>query len=398
MPNPLHGINIVEQTTGTRPINLISTAVIGLLCTATAEAGEAADALDAAFPLDTPVRVTDIRKAIGQAGTGGTLKPSLEAIADQVSPELVVVRVAEGVAGEEGDPTAQEDQDAKLIGTVSADNVYTGMQAFLAAPGQLDVRPRILGAPGLDSKAVATALIPIAQQLRAMIYHQIVADDVAAAVTYVDDFGAREVMAIWPSFETARGFAGDTVAIALGLRAKIDQDIGWQKTLSNVAVNGVLSLDRDVSFDIMGGETDAKALNDANIVTLIRRDGYRFWGNRTLSAEPLFAFESAVRTAQVLKDTIADALFDWTIDRPLTKVLVKDILASINAAFRRMVRTEQLIGANAWYDPSENETADLANGQLVIDFDFTPAAPLEGLTINQRITDKYYAGFADLAS
>lgn len=390
MPD-LHGIKVNELTIGTRPINPASTAIIGLLCTATAAAGAATEALDAAFPLDTPVLVTDIRRAIGQAGTGGTLRTALNAIADQTSPVIIVVRVAEGEGAEPED--VAEDQEEKLIGTVTEDNVYTGMQAFLAVQAHLGIRPRILGAPGLDTQAVTAALVPIAQKLRAMIYSQCQGSDVAAAIAYAGEFSARELMLLWPGF--ASDFTGDTVARAMGLRAKIDQEIGWHKTISNVAVNGVIGLDRDISFDILGGDTDAKLLNQAKITTLVRHEGYRFWGNRTLSDEPLFAFESATRTAQILKDEIAEGL-TWAIDKPLLKVLVKDILETINARFRRLVAQERIIGARAWYDPALNEESALASGQLVVDFEFTPAAPLEGLTLNQRITDRYYASFADL--
>lgn len=392
----LHGIMVNELIIGTRPINPISTAFIGLLCTATAAEGEAADALDEAFPLDTPVLVTDVRKAIGLSGTGGTLKPSLEAIADQCSPVIIVVRVGVGVAGVGEDAlTAEEDQEAKLIGDVTEDNVYTGMKAFLAAQAQLGIRPRILGVPGLDSEAVTTALIPIAQQLRGMIYAQCGGDDVAAATAYAGEFSARELMLFWPGF--ANDFAGDTVARALGLRARIDEEIGWHKTISNVAVNGVSALDRDVSFDILGGTTDAKLLNDANITTLVRHEGYRFWGNRTLSSEPTFAFESRVRASQVIKDEIANGL-TWAIDKPLTMFLVKDMLETINKRLRQLKGQDRLLGGVAWYDPALNDPTSLFNGQAAIDFDFTDPSPLEGLIINQRITDKYYASFADLQS
>ena len=37
-------------------------------------------------------------------------------------------------------------------------------------------------------------------------------------------------------------------------------------------------------------------------------------------------------------------------------------------------------------------------GKLVIDYEYTAVAPLESLTMNQRITDRYYASFADLAA
>ena len=75
----------------------------------------ASDADADAFPLDTPVLFTRIDAAIAKAGTSGTLRKSLEAIADQTRPVIVVVRVAEGAGA---DPQAiAADQEAKTIGT-----------------------------------------------------------------------------------------------------------------------------------------------------------------------------------------------------------------------------------------------------------------------------------------
>ena len=97
----MHGIKVNELTTGARTIVPIASAVIDLVATVTADVGAPAAALDAVFPLNTPVLVTDIRSAIGKAGEGGTLLPALEAIADQTSPILVVVRVGEHRATKE---------------------------------------------------------------------------------------------------------------------------------------------------------------------------------------------------------------------------------------------------------------------------------------------------------
>ena len=58
----------------------------------------------------------------------------------------------------------------------------------------------------------------------------------------------------------------------------------------------------------------------------------------------------------------------------------------------------RLIGGQAWYDPDLNSQVDLAAGKLTIDYDYTPCAPAEAITLNQRITDRFYAGFADALS
>ena len=383
-----HGIKTNLLSTGSRPINLVATGIIGMVVTASAAAGPVADALNAAFPLDTPVLVTDIRDAIGKAGTDGTLKPALEAIADQVSPILVIVRVAEG-EGEEAD----EETETNVIGTIGVDGVATGMQALLDAEVQLGVRPRILGCPGLDTQAVTTALAVVAKKLRGFVYAGAVGDTIAEAATYAAEFGARELMLIWPNF--TGDFPGDAVARALGLRSRIDEEQGWHKTLSNVAVDGVTGIDKSVYFDLQDDTTPAGVLNSANVTTIVRMTGFRFWGNRTCAPveQPHYVFESAVRTSQALQDSIAEGLA-WAVDKPMTASLVRDIIETINKLFDRL-KPERVIGARAWYDPALNNPADLANGKLVIDYEFTPVAPAEGITLNQRITDKYYAGFAD---
>lgn len=373
----MHGIKTNVLTEGTRTIAAVASGVIGLVCTATAAAGAAADALNAAFPLDTPVLVTDVRKAISQAGTGGTLLPSLEAIYDQCSPIVIVVRVA----------VDAEDQDAAVIGSAGD---YSGIYALLAAESVTGYRPRVIGAPALDTQAVTTALATVAGKLRAMVYAPAQGDTVAEAVTYRENFAARELMLLWPNWSNE--FSGDAVARALGLRAKIDEETGWHKTISNVAVGGVTGVSQSLFFDIQDPTTDVAALNDAQITTLVRSPsgGFIYWGNRTCSDEPLFAFESAVRTSQILQDEIAAGLI-WASDKPLTAFLVKDVLETINARIRGLVVQQRLIGGRAWFDPALNAQADLAAGKLVIDYEFTPAAPLEGLELNQRITDKHYA-------
>ena len=384
-----HGVRVIEINEGARPIRTIATAIIGMVCTAS-------DADVATFPLNKAVLLTNVRAAIGKAGTQGTLKKSLQAIVDQCDPLVVVVRVADG-AGADAEEIAA-DQTSKVIGTVDG-GVYTGLQALLAAQAQLGVKPRILGAPGLDNQEVAAALVPIAQKLRGMAYayaHD--CNDASEAVLYRDEFGARELMLIWPDFvawntDTSASEPAFAVARALGLRAKIDEEIGWHKTLSNIAVNGVTGLTKDVFWDLQDPSTDAGVLNAGDVTTLVKANGYRFWGSRTCSDEPLFAFESATRTAQVLADSIAEAML-WAIDKPMHPSLVRDIIETINAKFRELIALGYLIGGSAWYDETVNTTTTLTEGKLYIDYDYTPVPPLENLQLRQRITDRYMAEFA----
>ena len=379
-----HGVRVFELSDGRRPIRTIETAIIGLVAT-----GSDADA--AAFPLDTATLITDVRTASGKAGNLGTLAPTLDAIADHGSPACVIVRVADGADDAE--------KTSNLIGGVTPGGQFTGMKALLSAQAKFGIKPRILGIPGLDSLPVATELVSIAKQLRGFAYVSAFgAATKVEAATYRENFGDREVMTIWPDFQSWNTTANATatapaIARALGLRAQIDEELGWHKSLSNVPVQGVTGISKDVFFDLQDPSTDAGYLNGADVTTLIRRDGYRFWGSRTCSADPLFAFEPYTRTAQVLADTIAEAHM-WAVDKPLTPSLVKDIIEGIKAKGRELVTLGYLLGFDCWYDPAVNDEVTLKAGKLYIDFDYTPVPPLENLMFRQRITDRYLADFA----
>lgn len=346
---------------------------------------------DEPFPLNTPVLVTNLSEAIGNAGTSGTLPAALDAIADQVSAPVVVVRVAEGA-----DAAATE---ANVIGTTTAQGKKTGLKALLAAEQNLGVKPRIIGVPGLDTANVTAEAVSIAQQLRAFVYASCYGcATLEEAIQYRNGFGARELMLIWPDFtafdvNTATTTTAHAVARAMGLRAKIDQTVGWHKSLSNVAVNGVTGIDKDVHWDLQDPNTDAGLLNANEVTTLIQRDGFRFWGSRTCSSDPLFAFENYTRTAQILADSIAEAHM-WAIDKPMHPSLARDILEGIRAKFRRLKALGLIIDGDAWLDENVNTKDTLKAGQLYIDYDYTPVPPLENLNLRQRITDRYLVDFA----
>lgn len=378
-----HGVRVIEISTGTRPIRTITTAIIGFVAT-----GPEADAT--AFPLNRPVLITDVMSAIGQAGTSGTLPYVLDAIKDHGNPLIVVVRVAEGA--DEAETTSN------VIGGV-VNGQYTGLQALTAAKAQLGITPRILGAPGLDTQPVASELVSIAQKLRGFAYVSAYGCETKEeAVMYRENFGDREVMVIWPDFTAWDTVANATrtewaTARALGLRAKIDEDIGWHKTLSNVSVQGVTGLSKDIFWDLQNPATDSGYLNAADVTTLINNKGFRFWGSRTCSADPLFAFESYTRTAQVLADTMAEAHF-WATDLPIHPTLARDIVDGVNGKFAQLVTSRYLIGGKAWFDPAKNTKDQLKAGQMTISYDYTPVPPLENLMFEQRITDDYLLDFA----
>lgn len=373
-----HGVRVFEIADGARSIRTTETEIIGFVATA-------ADADATAFPLNTAVLVTNVQTAAGNAGTDGTLAATLNAIASKGGATCIVVRV------EEGEDDAET--TTNVIGTTLTDGTYTGLKALLTAKAKFGVRPRILGCPGLDTQGVATELAAIAQKLRGFAY--VSAYGCATkeeAVTYRENFGQREIMVIWPDFKLLEA-KSDAVAHALGLRAKIDREQGWHKTLSNVVVDGVTGINKDVFWDLQDPNTDAGYLNAAEVTTLVRSSGFRFWGSRTCSEDSAFAFENYTRTAQIIADTIAEGHF-WAVDKPMHASLVKDIIEGINAKLRSW-RGKYIIDGECWFDAEANSQTVLAAGSLYIDYDFTPVPPLENLMLRQRITGRYLVNFAE---
>ncbi len=382
-----HGLTITESATGPRALGEVSLAVIGIVATATAVGAPAQAALDEAFPLNTPVLITGgVDVAAGKAGTGGTLGPVLRAISDQASPVIVVVRVATGA-----DAAAT---NTNVIGSTDG-TAFTGLQALAVAEQRLGVKPQIIAAPGLDTQPVIEEMVSIAKKLRGFVYAAAEGDDVAEVLTYRENFGHRELMLIWPDTEAA--FTGDIVARAIGLRAQIDETVGWHKTISNVPLVGVTGLDRDISFDLTDPSTDAGALNGGEITTIIRQNGFRLWGNRTCAdplTNPSFVFESAVRTSHALQEIIAQIVSPF-IDQPMTVGLIKDLLETGNARFRQLVVQGVIQGAEMFFDADQNSAQELAAGRPRFRIQFTPVAPLENPNVDLAITDFYYTDFAD---
>lgn len=373
-----HGARVDEVSGAAYTMQTVSTASIGFIATAK-------DADAKTFPLNTPILLTNPKAVIGKAGITGTLANNLQAISDRVTCPTIVVRIEEG---EDADATT-----SNAVGTTTEDGRYTGLQALLTAEARTGVRPRILGAPGLDTQPVATALSNIAKKLKAFGYASCdKAKNLGEAKAYRDSFGARELMLIWPHFTAWDTVANaevqaNTIAMALGLRAKLDQDIGWHRALSNVPFDGPMGISADVYFDYLTEGTDADILNEAGITTLIKRNGFRFWGSRTCDKTD-FIFEPYTRTAQVIADTVGEGVFEYS-DKPMHASLIRDIVDSINAKLRSLTNFGFILGGKAWFDASLNDTADMKAGKLVISYDYTPVPPLEDLTLRQTFTDVY---------
>nr|DAP02379.1 MAG TPA: sheath tube [Caudoviricetes sp.]DAT04245.1 MAG TPA: sheath tube [Caudoviricetes sp.] len=383
----LHGVRVNEITQAIRTLTTSSTAVIGLVATA-----EDADA--EAYPLNKPTLLTGITSAaIAKAGKKGTLSRALSGIADIVNCKTIVIRVAE---------VADEAQmKANVIGGVDeSTGTYTGLKAFLVSSAVCGVKPRIFCVPKYDTQEVTTALVGVAQKLNGFVYASCSGCETKEqAVAYRRNFSQRELMLIFGDFlsfnvNTKKTEIDYAVTRAAAMRAYMDTTVGWHTCISNKGLNGVKGVTKPLSFDINDNATDVNYLNEQGITCCVNYNGFKFWGLRTCSADKLFIFENYTRTAQVLKDTIAQS-FDYAVDLDISVALVKDIIEAINAKWRDWVTKGYLVGGKAWLNKELNSATNLKDAKLLISYDYCAVPPLEQLGFNQYISDEYLVQFAE---
>ena len=222
------------------------------------------------------------------------------------------------------------------------------------------------------------------------------------AIAFRKKISGREIMLLWPDFIAFNPVSGKNetfpaAAYACGLRARLDHEQGWHRSLSNMPVKNVLGVSASVSWSLQDENSDANTLNNSEVTTLIHQgDGsFRFWGNRTPDTSE-YIFEVSARTAQQLADSIAEGQLQ-VVDSPLTPSNAKDAVSAIKAKLDSLVTAGKLIGAECWFDIVDNNTTSLRQGIVRIRYKYTPVPPMECMELYQTFTDEFFgSAFASL--
>lgn len=341
--------------------------------------------LNEAFPLNTPVLVTGSRnEAAGLDTLGtkeGTLPDAIDGIFDQAGAMVVVIRVAEGV-----------DFDATKSNIIGGANA--GVQVFLAAESVIHVTPRILIAPGFThDSAVVAELLGIADQLKAVIVADGPNTDDAGAISYRQNFGSKRVYIIDPNVKVWDTVSNSEISLpasarVAGMIAKSDNERGFWWSPSNREIYGITGTSRAVGFALGDANARANYLNENEVATVIQKDGYRLWGNRTCSADPKWAFLSVVRTADMIHESLLRAHL-WAVDRNITKTYLDDVVEGVNDYLRHLTTVGAILGGSCWADPDLNTPDQISQGKVYFDFDFTPPYPAEHITFRSHLVNDY---------
>ncbi|MGK2740532.1 phage tail sheath subtilisin-like domain-containing protein [Tepidicaulis sp. LMO-SS28] len=384
----LHGVEVIEIDEGIRPIQTVRSSVIGLI-------GTAPDAVAGSFPVNTPVLLANEPRKAVDLGETGTLKDAVDAIYDQAGAMIVIVRVEEGV-----------DTTATMSNIVGDSALGTGVHAFLSAENEVKVTPRILCAPGFTgdrpddlANPVVSELIGIADKLRATIVAEGPNTTAAEAITWREDWGSSRLYVVDPAVKVWDTTLDQAVvqpnsARVAGMIARRDNERGFWWSPSNQVMNGIVGTARAIGFNLSDANSEANLLNENAVATIVQKDGYRLWGNRTCSDDPLWAFLSVRRTADMVYESV-ERSFLWAMDRPLSAQLVLDIQDSVQAYLNSLKARGAILGGTVWLDPELNTPSTLMAGELYLDFDIEPPAPMERLTFRAHRNSGYYEELVD---
>lgn len=289
--------------------------------------------------------------------------------------EVIITQPGEGITKAAAGPTL----------TVNTPNGGTGATLALQV--------------GSAKNPVMAAFQAIHRRLRAVVIGDGPSTTDADAILYRGDFGDDRVYVIEPKVTVFDGDTNSHVAYpasapVAGVIARTDRDRGFWWSPSNQELFGITGTSRAIDFHISDPNSAANFLNENEVATIIRHEGFRVWGNRTTASDPNWAFLPVRRTADMVYDSLEEA-FLWAIDRPFSVNNVVEIAESVNAYLRHLVAVGAILGGRAWIDPTINTKDQLMQGKLHVDFDIEPPAPIENLIFRAHRNGDYYQELVD---
>ncbi|AZL70194.1 phage tail sheath subtilisin-like domain-containing protein [Pseudomonas oryziphila] len=383
-----HGVTVTNVDTGARSIALPSSSIIGLVDTFTEGPNVTAKANDL-------VLITSERDAVAAYGLNAPITKACRAIYSRAKAVIVACGVAKVEDAAE--------QTSAIIGNVLADGKRTGLQALLDGKSRFNAQPRLLVAPKHSAtQAVGTALVALADKLRAIAIIDGPNSTDEAAIAYAKNFGAKRAFLVDPGVRYWDNDAEATVdapgsAWVAGLFAWTDREYGFWASPSNKEFVGITGTTRAVEF--LDGDDSCRAnlLNNANIATIIRDDGFRLWGNRTLSSDPKWAFVTRVRTMDIVMDAILYG-HKWAVDRSITATYVKDVTEGLQAFMRDLKNQGAIINFEVYADPQLNTASQLEQGKVYWNIRFTDVPPAENPNFRVEVTNQWLTEVLDSAA
>jgi phage tail sheath protein len=372
------GVNVTISAEAARPISVESVTPIGIAGYEEVLENGLHFFMTTAKALEALEAKYKTKKDASQAFKKGSIYRALKGIEDQAVNTQIILSVF----------TKDDDSDTN-------DEITECKNAILEltkAKSRFGYNPNLIIAPGFSHEdAVKGEIEKVATRLKATGIVDLKAQDAAAAIVKMGDFGTRRLVAAYPNVKVwddetnAYVYEGQSARIA-GMIAHTDgaSEFGYSDSYSNRVMIGVSGTEIDVDFEL--GETcTADELRAAKISTVIRESGFRAWGGETSDQDTIWKDLARVRVFDRISQACQKGVL-FAIDKKADQLY--HAKRSVSELLRGLVGAKVLLGYElSWSE--KNTLANITDGKFYLDVRMQNTPIVKQLTLDFIYVDKY---------
>ncbi|WP_103604089.1 phage tail sheath subtilisin-like domain-containing protein [Campylobacter concisus] len=372
------GVNVTVSAEAARPIAVESTTPIGIAGHEEVLENGLHFYMTTAKALEALEAKYKAKKDASQAFKKGSIYRALKGIEDQAVNTQIILSVF----------TKDNDEDTNDEIT----ECKSAVTAFAKAKSRFGYSPNLIIAPGFSHEdAIKGEIEKMATRLKATGIVDIKADDAAAAIVKMGDFGTNRLVAAYPNVKVwddetnAYVYEGQSARIA-GMIAHTDgaSEFGYSDSYSNRVMIGVSGTQIDVDFEL--GETcTADELRAAKISTIIRESGFRAWGGETSDQDTIWQDLARVRIFDRISQACQKGVL-FAIDRKASELY--HAKRSVSELLRQLVGAKVLLGYELSWS-AKNTDATITAGKFYLDVRMQNNPIVKQLTLDFIYVDKY---------
>ncbi|WP_459888057.1 phage tail sheath family protein [Campylobacter concisus] len=372
------GVNVTVSAEAARPIAVESTTPIGIAGYEEVLENGLHFYMTTAKALEALEAKYKTKKDASQAFKKGSIYRALKGIEDQAVNTQIILSVF----------TKDNDEDTNDEIT----ECKSAVTAFAKAKSRFGYSPNLIIAPGFSHEdAIKGEIEKMATRLKATGIVDLKADDAAAAIVKMGDFGTNRLVAAYPNVKVwddetnAYVYEGQSARIA-GMIAHTDgqSEFGYSDSYSNRVMIGVSGTEIDVDFEL--GETcTADELRAAKISTVIRESGFRAWGGETSDQDTIWKDLARVRVFDRISQACQKGVL-FAIDKKADQLY--HAKRSVSELLRGLVGAKVLLGYElSWSE--KNTLANITDGKFYLDVRMQNNPIVKQLTLDFIYVDKY---------
>ena len=372
------GVNVTVSAEAARPIAVESTTPIGIAGYEEVLENGLHFYMTTAKALEALEAKYKAKKNASQSFKKGSIYRALKGIEDQAVNTQIILSVF----------TKDDDEDTNDEIT----ECESAVTAFAKAKSRFGYSPNLIIAPGFSHEdAIKGEIEKMATRLKATGIVDLKADDAAAAIVKMGDFGTNRLVAAYPNVKVwddetnAYVYEGQSARIA-GMIAHTDgaSEFGYSDSYSNRVMIGVSGTQIDVDFEL--GETcTADELRAAKISTIIRESGFRAWGGETSDQDTIWQDLARVRIFDRISQACQKGVL-FAIDRKASELY--HAKRSVSELLRQLVGAKVLLGYELSWS-AKNTDATITAGKFYLDVRMQNNPIVKQLTLDFIYVDKY---------